>query len=80
MSQPSFESASPSPPTVLTKKSPLNVYTVMLIVSLLSLLLGCLFLLLELNEYGGFGAYKGPVGALWDIPGAGESFRHTIWG
>jgi len=62
MSQPSFEST--SAPTVLKKKSALNIYTVLLIISLVALLLGCLFLWLEMKEYGGFGAVKGPVGAI----------------
>jgi hypothetical protein len=62
MSQPSFEST--SAPTVLKKKSPLTIYTVLLIISLAALMLGCLFLWLEINEYGGFGAIKGPIGAL----------------
>ncbi len=58
MSQPSFESG--SAPSVLTKKSPWNVYTVLLIVSLIALLLAMLFLYLEIREYGGFGQYSGP--------------------
>jgi hypothetical protein len=58
MSQPSFESA--SPPTVLTKKSAWNIYTVMLLLARLSLLLAMLFLYLEIREYGGWGAFKGP--------------------
>ena len=62
MSQPSFESA--SAPTVLKKKSALNIYTVLLIIALVSLLLGCVFLWLEIAEYGGFGAVKGRVGAV----------------
>jgi hypothetical protein len=66
MSQPSFESV--SSPTVLKKKSALNIYTVLLIIALVSLLLGCVFLWLEISEYGGFGAYKARVGAL-TIPG-----------
>jgi hypothetical protein len=57
VSQPSFESVSPS---VLTKKSPWNVYTVMLIMSLTALLLAMLFLYLEIRLYGGFGVFKGP--------------------
>lgn len=61
MSQPSFESA--STPTVLKKKSPLTIYTVLLIIALVSLLLGCIFLWLEISEYGGFGAVKGKVGS-----------------
>ena len=59
MSQPSLESA--SVPTVLAKKPMLNVYTVMLIVALLSLIIACLFLWLEMGEYGGWGAYKGKI-------------------
>jgi hypothetical protein len=56
MSQPSFESVSP---TVLTKKSPWNIYTVMLLMALISLLACSLFLYLEIRSYGGFGAFKG---------------------
>ena len=62
MSQPSFESA--SAPTVLKKKSALNIYTVLLIIALVSLVLCCIFLWLEISEYGGFGAVKGRVGAV----------------
>lgn len=64
MSQPSFESV--SPPTVLTRKSAWNIYTVMLLLALLSLLLAMLFLFLELREYGGWGAFKGPVAMVRD--------------
>ena len=59
MSQPSFE-ASPAP-TVLTKRSAWNVYTVMLLIALVCLLAAALFLYLEIREYGGFGNVKGPV-------------------
>ncbi len=73
MSQPSFESA--SPPTVLTKKSAWNIYTVMLLIAFLSLLLAMLFLFLELREYGGWGAFKGPgLSMVWP---AVRSF--TLW-
>ena len=41
-------------------QSPWNVYTVMLILSLLALLIACLCLWLEIGEYGGLGAVKGP--------------------
>jgi hypothetical protein len=61
MSQPSFESASP---TVLTRKSAWNIYTVMLLLALISLLLAMVFLYLEIREYGGFGAFKGPTAAI----------------
>ena len=67
MSQPSFESV--SPPTVLKKQPAMNIYIVLLIIALVSLLLGCIFLWLEISEYGGFGAVKGRVGAL-TVPGA----------
>ena len=59
MSQPNLESV--SAPSVLAKKPQLNVYTVMLIVALLSLMLACLFLWLEIREYGGWGSYKGRI-------------------
>jgi hypothetical protein len=62
MSQPSFE-ASPAP-TVLTKRSAWNVYTVMLLIALVCLLAAALFLYLEIREYGGFGNVKGPVSDL----------------
>jgi hypothetical protein len=62
MSQPNLESA--SLPTVLAKKPQLNVYTVMLIVALLSLIFACVFLWLEISEYGGWGSYKGQIGSV----------------
>jgi hypothetical protein len=62
MSQPNLESA--SIPTVLAKKPQLNVYTVMLIVALLSLIFACVFLWLEIKEYGGWGSAKGPIGSV----------------
>jgi len=62
MSQPDLESA--NMPSVINKKPQLNVYTVMLIVALVSLLLACLFLYLEILEYGGFGAAWGRVASL----------------
>lgn len=58
MSQPSFESV--SAPSVLTKKSPWNIYTVLLIISLVSLLLAMIFLYMEIRAYGGWGAFNGP--------------------
>jgi hypothetical protein len=60
MSPPSFESSSP---TVLTRKSAWNIYTVMLLLALLWLLLAMVFLYLEIREYGGFGQVGGPVAA-----------------
>ena len=63
MSQPSFESASPAP-TVLTRRSPWNVFTAMLLVAFICLLLAAIFLYLEIREYGGFGNVKGPTAQL----------------
>ena len=62
MSQPSFESV--SAPTVLTKKSAWNIYTVLLLIAFLALLLAMLFLYLEIREYGGFGAVKAPTASI----------------
>jgi hypothetical protein len=61
MSQPSFESSSP---TVLTKKSAWNIYTVMLLLALLWLLMAMVLLYMEIRRYGGFGAVGGPNASL----------------
>lgn len=61
MSQPSFEQA--SVPTVLTKKSAWNIYTVLLLIALIALLVCNIMLYLEIKEYGGFGAVKGSASA-----------------
>lgn len=62
MSQPDLESV--SVPSVITKRPQWNVYTVMLLVALLCLLMACLFLLLEIYAYGGFGSFKGALSAV----------------
>lgn len=62
MSQPSLESA--SAPSVINKKGVLDVYTVMLIVAAVCLLMACLFLWLEIGEYGGYGNIKVPIGMI----------------
>jgi hypothetical protein len=67
MSQPSFESV--SAPTVLTKKSAWNIYTVLLLLALLALLSAMLFLYLEIRAYGGFGNVKGPTAMLSPLGG-----------
>lgn len=74
MSQPSFE-ASPAP-TVLTKRSAWNVYTVMLLIALVCLLAAALFLYLEIREYGGFGNVKGPV---TDIRAPVSATAKVLW-
>ncbi len=68
MSQPSLESA--SLPSVIVKKPILDVYTVMLIIALVALLMGCLFLYLEIREYGGIGAVRGPVAMIGNPVGS----------
>jgi len=74
MSQPNLESV--SMPSVLKKKPVMNIYTMLLIISLVSLLLGCLFLFLEIREYGGFGQIKGKISA---VSPSGISPVHAFW-
>ncbi len=62
MSQPDLSSA--NPPGVLRSKPKTSIYTMLLLLALLALLLGCLFLFLEINQYGGFGNVKGKVSSL----------------
>ena len=64
MSQLNLESA--STPSVLNKKPQLNIYTVLLIIALVSLIMACLFLYLEIREFGGFGAIGGRVAMATD--------------
>ena len=40
------------------------IVIVLLLIALVSLLLACLFLYLEIREYGGFGAVKGRLGSV----------------
>jgi hypothetical protein len=62
VSQPDFGSVSPG--GVYVKKQKPNIYTVLLVVALVALLLGCLFLWLEISAYGGFGEVSGPVASV----------------
>ncbi len=73
MSQPNLESA--SVPTVLNKKPVWDIYTVMLLLGLIALLLGCLFLYLEIREYGGFGQVGGPVAS---VTGSLHNWAHLF--
>lgn len=73
MSQPNLESV--STPSVLNKKPQLNIYTVLLVIALISLLMACVFLYLEIREFGGFGAVKGRVAMFSDgLLNANRSF------
>ncbi|MEM8865779.1 MAG: hypothetical protein AAGF31_09585 [Planctomycetota bacterium] len=56
MSQPDSGLAEPSPRGVIVQKPKTNIYTVMLIVSLVAMIMACVFLYLEIGEYGGFGS------------------------
>ena len=62
MSQPEFD---PIVPGITQRKQRANIYTVLLIVSLVALLAGCLFLWLEISEYGGFGQINVATTALY---------------
>lgn len=66
-----------SPRGVLPSKSKSDVYTVLLIISLVALLLACLFQFLEINTYGGFTEIRGTVGSLW--PASGGEGLSSIW-
>jgi hypothetical protein len=50
-------------PSVITKKPVWNIYSVLMIIALISLLMACLFLLLEIQRYG-FGSHKGALSAV----------------
>ena len=63
MSQPSFESTGDQG-GILVPKPKTSIYTVLLIISLVALLIACLFLWLEISEYGGWGAWGGPSAML----------------
>lgn len=53
----------PAPPAIAGRKPKTSIYVALLVFSLVALLLGCLFLFLEIKRYGGFGAVKGRVAA-----------------
>ena len=65
MSQPDLESV--SVPSVITKKPQWNIYSVLMIIALVALIMACLFLLLEINRYGGWGSYKGALSAIMPL-------------
>lgn len=60
MSQPDLSSVD-APRGVLVHRPRASVYTVLLAIALVAILLGCLFLWLEIKAFGGFGAVKGKV-------------------
>lgn len=50
------------------RKPKTSIYTVMLILSLVALLVGMLFLYLEIRRFGGFGTVRGRVAATQIAP------------
>jgi hypothetical protein len=54
------------------RKPKTSIYTVMLIISLVALLVGMLFLYLEIRRFGGFGTVRGRVAAMEPAPHSPE--------
>lgn len=55
-----------APPVIRSgsPKAKMNIYFALLIVSLVALLFACLFMYLEVRNFGGFGTIKGTVSAV----------------
>jgi uncharacterized membrane protein len=55
-----------APPVIRSgaPKAKMTIYFALLIISLVALLLGCLFMYLEIRRFGGFGMIKGTVTAV----------------
>ena len=51
----------PAPPAIAGRKPKTSVYVILLVIAFLALVVGCLFLFLEIKRYGGFGAVTGRV-------------------
>jgi hypothetical protein len=49
-------------------KAKMTIYFALLLISLVAMLLACLFMYLEIRRFGGFGVIKGTVSAV-DTPG-----------
>ena len=54
------------PPPIRTgaPKAKMTIYFALLIVALVAMLIGCLFMYLEIRRFGGFGTVKGPISSL----------------
>jgi hypothetical protein len=61
MAQPDF---SMPPMGGAVRKPKTNIYTLLLIIALVALLVGCLFLFLEIKRFGGFGTVPGRLSAI----------------
>ncbi len=64
VSQPESKSASRGR-GVQVQKPQSNVYTVMLLISLVALIVGCVLLYLEIDAYGGFAAAEQPAAPVY---------------
>jgi len=61
MAQPDFTMP---PMGGVARKPKTNVYTLLLVIALVALLVGCLFLYLEIKRFGGFGTIRGSISAV----------------
>ncbi len=64
VSQPESKSASRGR-GVQVQKPQSNVYTVMLLISLVALIIGCVLLYLEIDAYGGFASARQPTAPVY---------------
>ena len=64
MAQPDFAMA---PVVGSVRKPKTSIYTVLLILALVALLVGILFLWLEIRRFGGFGTVRGRVAAVQTV-------------
>lgn len=46
------------------RKPKTSIYTLLLVIALVALLIGCLFLYLEIRRFGGFGTVRGGLSAV----------------
>jgi len=80
MAQPDFTMP---PVSGAARKPKTSIYTLLLVIALVALLVGCLFLWLEIRRFGGFGAIRGSVGAVAapaDVQFARQSTALTLVG
>ena len=57
-----------SPVGASGRKPKTSIYTVMMIISLVALLVGMVFLYLEIRRFGGFGTVRGRVAVMEPVP------------
>jgi hypothetical protein len=64
MSEADLMTPAPPPRLVAAPKPKLTIYVVLLILSLAAILMGCLFLYLEIRGQGGFGTVHGNLSSV----------------